>query len=295
MKAGAVLLVLGLLLGAKPAVAQETGSQTGLQLPVVTGDNLLDEAFQLLYRLRFDDARQKIAAWEVDHDGDPRGPAAEAASYLFEEFYAQGVMTSEFFTDDKKLLDGKPLVPDPQRQINFLSTVERAEKLANLRLQTNKSDPEALFALAISHGMLSDYDCIVVRKQLDALHNVKEAENDAMKLLAVQPDSADADVPIGIGNYIIGCLPGYKRAIVWFGGVHGDRAAGMEQLRVAADRGHYLKPFAQLLLALAALREKQPDLARNELNQLTVEFPDNPLFARELAKLSPPRVASDSH
>jgi predicted Zn-dependent protease len=82
---------------------------------------------------------------------------------------------------------------------------------------------------------------------------------------------------------------------VWFGGVHGDRAGGMDQLRVAADRGHYLKPFAQLLLALAALREKQPDLARNELNQLVLEFPDNALFARELAKVSAPRVASDSH
>jgi hypothetical protein len=291
MRLCAAVVTCALLLGAKPAAPQEPAPQRA----VAVADTLLDDAFQSLYRLRFDEARAKITSWEVDHSSDPRGPAAEAASYLFEEFYAQGVMTSEFFTDDKKLLDGKPLTPDPQRQINFLSAVDRAQKLAALRLQTNKADPNALFALAISHGMLSDYDSIIMRKQLDALHNVKEAESDAVKLLAVDPDSADADVPIGIGNYIIGCLPGYKRAIVWFGGVHGDRAGGMDQLRVAADRGHYLKPFAQLLLALAALREKQPELARNELNQLVSEFPDNALFARELAKLAAPRVASDSH
>jgi len=112
-----------------------------------------------------------------------------------------------------------------------------------------------------------------MRKQLDALHNVKEAESDAVKLLAVQPDSADADVPIGIGNYIIGCLPGYKRAIVWLAAFTATAPAVMDQLRVAADRGHYLKPFAQLLLALAALREKQPDLARNELNQTCFGIP----------------------
>jgi hypothetical protein len=33
------------------------------------------------------------------------------------------------------------------------------------------------------------------------------------------------------------------------------------------------------------MREKQWDLARIEFEQLTVEFPANPKFARELAKL----------
>ena len=37
------------------------------------------------------------------------------------------------------------------------------------------------------------------------------------------------------------------------------------------------------LLALAGLREKQADLARTELKELVDEFPENPLFARELA------------
>lgn len=49
---------------------------------------------------------------------------------------------------------------------------------------------------------------------------------------------------------------------------------------------HYLRPFAKILLALAALREKQPDVARTELNDLVAEFPENPLFASELAKLN---------
>ena len=44
---------------------------------------------------------------------------AEAASYLFEEFYRQGVMTSEFFLDDKKFLRGIEGKPDPERMKNF--------------------------------------------------------------------------------------------------------------------------------------------------------------------------------
>jgi hypothetical protein len=49
--------------------------------------------------------------------------------------------------------------------------------------------------------------------------------------------------------------------------------------------------------ALAALREKKPEVARAQLTELVAEFPENPLFASELAKLKaspsaavPPRV-----
>jgi hypothetical protein len=55
---------------------------------------------------------------------------------------------------------------------------------------------------------------------------------------------------------------------------------------IAAERGHYLRPFAKILLALAALREKKPKIARKQLQQLAAEFPENPLFSRELAKLN---------
>jgi predicted Zn-dependent protease len=39
------------------------------------------------------------------------------------------------------------------------------------------------------------------------------------------------------------------------------------------------------MLALAALREKKTEVARIQLTELVAEFPENPLFFRELAKL----------
>jgi hypothetical protein len=39
------------------------------------------------------------------------------------------------------------------------------------------------------------------------------------------------------------------------------------------------------MLALAALREKKTEVARTQLEELVGEFPENPLFATELAKL----------
>jgi hypothetical protein len=38
---------------------------------------------------------------------------------------------------------------------------------------------------------------------------------------------------------------------------------------------------------MAALRERNTDLARSNLQELVAEFPENPLFASELAKITP--------
>jgi hypothetical protein len=101
--------------------------------------------------------------------------------------------------------------------------------------------------------------------------------------LAADPGAGDAYVATGVADYIIGCMPGYKRAFLWMGGIHGDRPRGMEEVRKATQTAHYLKPFAQLLLALASLREGLPAQARELYAQLVREFPENPLFPRELA------------
>ncbi len=243
----------------------------------------LDAGFRLLYELRFAEARGQFGEWQKERPGDPFGYTAEAASYLFEEFYRQGVLTSAFFLDDDKLLGGVAAKPDEALRGGFMAANRRARELAQAQLRANPGDANALLALTLSTGMLADYAALIEKKQLESLRYVREAERLAKQLLAVAPENADAYVALGAANYIIGCLPGYKRFFLWFGGIRGDRHAGMEQLRLTATRGHYLKPFAKILLALAALREKQVELARLLLAELASEFPGQPLFARELA------------
>jgi hypothetical protein len=167
--------------------------------------------------------------------------------------------------------------------------VERAEKLAHERLRKKAKDPDALFALTLVEGMEADDLFLIQKRQIESLHHLREGDRNARMLLEVAPDSDDAYVALGAANYIIGCLPGYKRAALWFGGVHGDRAQGLQQLSRAAssEHAHYLRPYARLMLALAALRERNSDLARQQLQALVMEFPENPLFAAELAKVTP--------
>ena len=209
-----------------------------------------------------------------------------------EECYRQGVLTSEFFLDDKRFLGKIPLKPDPQLRAAFFASDKRAQDLAELRLKTNPGDANALFAMSLSLGMQADYASLIDKRQLDSLKKIREADTYSKKLLKVAPGAADAYLGLGTANYIIGSLPGPKKLFLGLVGIHGDKKKGIEQLETAAKRGHYLRPFAKILLALTALGEKKSEVARTELTELVAEFPENTLFAGELAKLNGSRAAA---
>jgi hypothetical protein len=243
----------------------------------------LDQGFRDLYELNFQHARQKFLSYEKAQPTDPLGKAAEAASYLYEEFNAKGVFTSEFFLNDQKLLGGVDGKLSENRNDAFLSTNREARDMAEQWLRTDPRDARGLLVLTLTDGMESDYEALIEKKQVASLGMIKQAERDATKLLAIDPTAQDAYLALGVGNYIVGCLPGYKRAFAWFGGVHGDRQRGIDQMKIVAEHGHYLQPFAKIVLALAYEREHQPENARLLLAELAEEFPSNPLYVHELA------------
>lgn len=246
---------------------------------------MLDSGFHSLYELNFKAGREQFLSYEKLQPADPMGKAAEAASYLYEQFDAKGIFTSEFFLSDEKFLGGAQGSPSENRNDAFLAANHIAREMAMARLKADPRDRQGLLVLTMTDGMEADYDALIVKKQMAGLGLTKQADAEAAKLLAVDPTAEDAYMALGAANYIIGCLPGYKRAFLWFGGVHGDRDRGMEELQRAADHGHYLQPFAKAWLALACEREHQLDRARQLLSELLAEFPANPRLTHELALL----------
>lgn len=247
---------------------------------------ILDSGFSDLYKLDFQGARAEFEDYQKEQPTDPLGKAAEAASYLYEQFNEKGVLTSQFFLDDARFLGGIDGAGSANHNAAFLQANAAARQAARERLKKNPQDAEALLAITMADGMESNYDEIIERKQITALGLMRQAEDEARTLLAVDPQANDAYVALGTSNYVIGCLPGYKKMFLWFGGIHGDKDRGMQQLETAANDGHYLRPFAKILLALASEREHQDVRAHELLVQLNKEFPENPLFARELAELN---------
>jgi hypothetical protein len=275
------VLALFLLLAPAASRAQSTSDSLG---PAFTTDPELAAAFHLLYAQQFSQAREGFVSWESRHPEEPFGEVAVAASYLFEELYRQNVLTSDFFLNEERFLHGIEGKPDAGRMRDFRGALARTRALSRELMKKNPKDPEALFGLTLAAGMESDANAILEKKQLDGLKRMKEANEYAKQLLAMHPDTNDAYVALGAANYIIGSLnPGYRFAL-WFGGIHGDKKLGMQQLGKTAANGRYLQPFAKILLALAARREKQNALAQRLLLELSQEFPSSQLFAAEYAK-----------
>jgi len=246
----------------------------------------IDAGFRELYELRFAEARERFAAWQALHPDEPLGEVSTAAGYLFEEFYRQGVLSSEFFLNDKRLLGGIEGTPDEDRANAFLGANHRARELALQRLKLDAHDPGALYALTLAAGMEGNYLSILRKRNLESLRWIKQADRYAKELLMVQPDAQDAWLALGAADYIIGSLPAHKRFFLMLDGIHGDRKTGLEELRRTAEKGHYLRPYAKMLLGLAALRERQEQAAREQFTTLAMEFPGNPIFTRELARLN---------
>ena len=244
----------------------------------------LEKGYRLMYEQKFPEAREVLVAWAAENPSEPFGQVSVAASYLFEEFYLQQVLTSDYFLNDKRFLGGITGTPDPGRMKSFQEATARARTLANQRMKKHPRDPEALFALALCAGMQSDADSMLMKKHYDALKQLKEANSSAELLLKEHPDIYDLYVAPGIAYYVIGSLSSSARFVLWFGGIHGDKRLGMEQVQKTVDGGRYLKPFAQILLALSARREKQDALAQKLLKDLTEEFPGNSVYIAEYEK-----------
>ena len=64
------------------------------------------------------------------------------------------------------------------------------------------------------------------------------------------------------------------------------RTAALRMWEPQAPRScHRLRPFARLLLAVAAVRDKDAATARQILSALAQQFPNNPLYAKELRNI----------
>lgn len=251
----------------------------------VSSATSLDHGFRLLYNLDFAQAHQVFLSFQQQHPDDPLGPACDAAGFLFSEFNRLGVLAAQFYADDQTFKARRKLTPDSTVRDHFYAALDQADSRAHSRLVKNPQDRDALFALTLSSGLKADYAALIEKRNLASLHYTKEATIWAEQLLAVDPDCYDAHLATGVSQYIIGSMAAPIRWLVRLGGVSGDKQKGIAELQLTAQRGHYLAPFARILLAIAYVREKDKMRARELLVSLRNEFPQNPLFAQEIARL----------
>src|SRR5438270_3931011 len=249
----------------------------------------IENGFRSMYNLDFAQAEREFTTFEQQHSDNPMGPVSQAADLLFGEFQRLGVLETQFYENDSAFAARKKLTADPAVRDRFNAALAHGEELAHARLLKNASDHDALFALTLASGLHADYLALIEKRNFASLHYAKQASAYGNQLLAVHSDCYDAHLASGVSRYLTGTLSAPLRWMARLGGANPDKQGGLAELELTAKRGELLAPVARILLAIAYVRDKDHGKAVAELDSLRKDFPSNPLFATEIARLEKPR------
>jgi len=261
-----------------------------------TPPTLLEAGFRQMYNLEFSEAHKTFDEAQRQNPNDPMVPVSDAAAYLFSEFDRMHILESELFVDDNAFENRAKQSPDPKLKQAFDADMQRTNSLVDAALAKNPNDKNAMFAKLMEFGLIGDYTALIEKRDLKGLSYIKQGRELAEKLLIIDPTCYDAYIAVGVENYLLSLKPAPVRWFLHMTGAETDKETGLQKLRITAAKGHYLLPYARMLLAVAALRDHQSDQARTLLEGLSREFPHNRLYASELAKLGPsPHTTTENY
>jgi len=241
----------------------------------------LDLGYIALYNLDFPAAHAQFQIWMKTHPEDPLGTASDAAAYLYGEFDRLSIIDVQLFADQSRFDSRGRLKPDPSVRKGFEERADQTNRLADAALARNPRDSNALYSKTLVCGMRSDYALMIDKRDVEALSYSKQASELSRQTLAINPTLYDAYLASGVENYMLSLKWAPLRWLLSWTGAGTDKAEGLRLLNITATKGHYLAPFARMMLAVAAIRDGHPQQARDTLTSLAQEFPRNSLYVRE--------------
>jgi len=244
-------------------------------------NTLRAEGYEALYNLDYQTARarfQKMIELAPDH---PAGPQCMASSLWVQQLnrswelkatlYSTGAITESKSQVDRKQAD------------EFRKWIRQAKALSQARLRKDPRDVEALYFLGAAEGLEASWAGGVERKFMAAFRAGKESVEHHREVLKLAPDFRDAELTIGLMNYIIGSLPLPTKMLVATMGVRGSKKRGLETLQRVAAEGKWARDVARVLLVDLYKRETRWEDAAQVGRELAAKYPRNYLFKLQVA------------
>ena len=113
-----------------------------------------------------------------------------------------------------------------------------------------------------------------------------QARSDNEKVLRLNPRYIDANLVLGVHQYVTGSLPFGIKILAGAAGITGSKSKGIQELREAGANGVITSVEARTALGLFLRREAKYDDAIAVTRSLTEEYPRDFLFRLELANLT---------
>jgi tetratricopeptide (TPR) repeat protein len=125
----------------------------------------------------------------------------------------------------------------------------------------------------------------VEHSYIPALRQALQARGDDDKVLELDPNYVDAELVVGVHQYVVGSLPRGFKLMAGIAGIHGDKAKGLAMLRDDGQRGIITSVQARTALMLFLRREGKYAEASEIADSLRKQYPRNFLFWLEQANL----------
>ena len=245
-------------------------------------DTLRAEGYEALYNLDYETARarfQKMIDLAPDH---PAGQQCMASSLWVQQLNQSWELKSTLYSTNAITTDSKSQV-DRKQADEFRKWIRRAKQLSQARLRKNPRDVEALYFLGAAEGLEASWAGGVERKFMAAFRAGKDSVDHHRDVLKLAPDFRDAELTIGLMNYIIGSLPLPTKMLAATMGVRGSKKRGLETLQRVAAEGKWARDVARVLLVDLYKREKRWEDAARVARELVVRYPRNYLFKLQVA------------
>lgn len=244
-------------------------------------DTLRAEGYEALYNLDYEGARNRFREMIQIAPDSPSGPQCFAASLWVEQLNQSWELKATLYST-KAYTDGKRKA-DPAQAAEFRKWIRQTKTLSEARLKQNPRDIEALYFLGAAEGLDAAYAAAVEKKYRSALSNGSDAVDRHKDVLKLAPDFRDAELTIGLQNYIVGSLPLPLKMIAGTMGVRGSKKRGLETLERVAVEGRWSRDLARVLLIDLYKREKRWKDAVATARTLSEKYPRNYLFKLQMA------------
>ena len=243
-------------------------------------DALRAEGYEALYNLDYDTARSRFKKMIELAPDDPAGAQCYASSLwvqqLNEAWKLKATLYSDKSTDDKSRVDRK-------QSEEFRRWTRQAKQLSQARLRKDPKDVEALYFLGAAEGLEAAYAAGIERKFMPAFRSGQDAVEHHRAVLKLAPDFHDAELTIGLMNFVIGSLPLPTKMLAATMGVRGSKKRGLEALERVAKEGKWAHDLARMLLIDLYRREKRFADAAEMARQLAEKYPRNNIFKLQMA------------
>ena len=245
-------------------------------------ESLRKSGLEALYNIDYDKAYRDFKQIATLYPNHPGGSQLLAARLWIKTLYESRRLQSSLYSSESFYTNGDDKV-DPKVVDEFRDLTRESKRLAEARLKLDPKDIEALDFLANTEGLKASFAEAVERRHFAALRAGNSAVDHHRDILKLDPNYVDAQLTIGLYEYVVGSLPLPVKLIAGVGGFRGSKKRGLELLEQVAKEGRWAQDDAKTVLVLLYTREKRFADILPLTRELSAKYPRNYLFRLETA------------